>query len=43
MKELKRNSETGILEVWKDGNKVGEIRTMGDDIMENSNGSQSNR
>ncbi len=27
-----RNKETGILEVWKDGKKVGEIITMGDEI-----------
>ena len=30
MKEIKRNKETGILEVWEDGKKVGEIVTMGD-------------
>lgn len=27
-----RNKETGILEVWKDGKKVGEIITMGDEL-----------
>lgn len=27
-----RNKETGILEVWKDGKKIGEIRTMGDEV-----------
>lgn len=27
-----RNKDTGILEVWKDEKKVGEIHTMGDDI-----------
>ena len=43
MKELRRNSESGILEVWENGKKIGEIRTMGDDIMENPSGSQSNR
>lgn len=32
MIEFRRNKETGILEVWKDGKKIGEIRTMGDDI-----------
>ena len=32
MIEFKRNKETGILEVWKDGKKIGEIRTMGDDM-----------
>lgn len=43
MKEFIRNKDTGALEVWEDGKKVGEIRTMGDEIMENPNGSQSNR
>lgn len=32
MKEFKRNKETGILEVWEDGKKVGEVITMGDVI-----------
>lgn len=32
MVEFKRNKKTGIVEIWKDGKKVGEIRTMGDDI-----------
>ena len=32
MIEFKRNKETGILEVWKNGKKVGEITTMGDEI-----------
>jgi len=41
MKKIIRNKETGILEVWEDGKKIGEIRTMGDEIMENCNGSQS--
>lgn len=28
-----RNKETGILEVFDDkGNKIGEVRTMGDDV-----------
>ena len=30
MKEFIRNKETGILEVWEDGKKIGEILTMGD-------------
>jgi len=30
--ELRRNEDTGILEVWRDGEKVGEIRAMEDDI-----------
>lgn len=33
MIEFKRNKETGIVEVWKNGKKVGEIVTMGDLIM----------
>lgn len=32
MIEFIRNKETGILEVWKDGVKIGEIDTMGDEI-----------
>lgn len=32
MIEFRRNKETGILEVYKDGKKIGEIITMGDDI-----------
>ena len=34
MKELVRNKDTGILEVWEDGVKVGEIITMGDAILD---------
>lgn len=34
--EFKRNKETGILEVWKNGQKVGEIITMGDIVNENN-------
>lgn len=30
MKEFKRNEETGILEVWEDNKKIGEIITIGD-------------
>lgn len=36
MIEFKRNKETGILEVWKDGKYVGDMITMGDEINENS-------
>lgn len=32
MIEFIRNKETGILEVWKDGKKIGEIRTTGDEV-----------
>ena len=32
MIEFIRNKETGILEVWKNGIKIGEIHTMGDDM-----------
>ena len=32
MIEFKRNPETGILEVWKGGKKVGEVMSMGDEI-----------
>lgn len=30
--EFKRNKETGILEVWEKGKKIGEIITMGDEV-----------
>ena len=33
MIEFRRNKETGILEVWKNGKKIGEVRTMGDRII----------
>lgn len=42
MKELRRNPETGIVEVFEDGKKIGEIRTIGDDVSGGANGSQSN-
>lgn len=32
MIEFCRNKETGILEVWKDDKKIGEVITMGDEI-----------
>lgn len=32
MVEFKRNEKTGIVEAWKNGKKVGDIITMGDDI-----------
>ena len=32
MIEFKRNKKTGIIEAWKDGKKIGEVRTMGDDV-----------
>ena len=38
MKEFKRKKETGILEVWEDGKKIGEIITMGDEITKKENG-----
>lgn len=34
MIEFRRNKETGILEVWKNGKKIGEMITMGDEINE---------
>lgn len=30
--EFKRNKKTGILEVYKDGKKTGEVITMGDEV-----------
>lgn len=35
MIEFKRNKETGIVEAYKDGVKVGDIKTMGDDLQKN--------
>lgn len=32
MIEFKRNKKTGILEAYKDGEKVGIIETMGDEV-----------
>ncbi len=32
--EFIRNKETGILEVWRDGKKIGEVITMGDQLEE---------
>lgn len=32
MKTFVRNPETGILEVWEEGKKVGEVSTMGDQV-----------
>ena len=32
MIEFVRNKETGILEVWKNGIKIGVITTMGDEV-----------
>lgn len=34
MIEFKRNEKTGVLEVWKDGVKIGVIKTLKDDIEE---------
>lgn len=36
MIEFIRNKETGVLEVWKDGKKIGNIITMGDVANENN-------
>lgn len=36
MIEFIRNKKTGILEAWKNGKKIGEVRTMGDDVKTNS-------
>lgn len=36
MVEFKRNDKTGVLEVWENGKKVGEVTTMGDDVKKES-------
>ena len=33
MTEFKRNKKTGIVEVWRDGKHIGEVITMGDEVM----------
>lgn len=35
MTQFKYNKETGVLEAWRDGKKVGTVATMGDKIMGN--------
>lgn len=37
MIKFKRNIKTGILEAWKKEKKVGEVITMGDQIINNEN------
>ena len=37
MIEFRRNKETGILEVWKNGKYVGDVITMGDNILNGEN------
>lgn len=39
--EYKRNKETGILEIWQNGKKIGEVITMGDIL--NGNEGESDR
>lgn len=34
MIEFKRNKDTGKVEIWENGRKIGEIETMGDDIID---------
>jgi hypothetical protein len=34
MIEFKRNKKTGIIEVWKNGKKIGRITTLGDEVKE---------
>ena len=37
MIEFVRNKETGILEVWKNGIKIGVVTTMGDEVHKEAN------
>lgn len=32
MIKLKRNKETGLIEAWKNGHKIGIVLTMGDEV-----------
>ena len=43
MIEFKRNKETGIVEAYKDGKKVGSVETMGDVILKGENDGKTNR
>lgn len=43
MIEFRRNKKTGILEVWKDGKKTGEVITMGDNVKDAESGSRKPR
>lgn len=43
MSEFRRNLETGILEVWENEKKTGEIVTMGDLIMKEQGDEQKNK
>lgn len=33
IKEFRRNKETGIVEVWENGEKIDEVYTMGNEII----------
>ena len=35
--EFKRSKETGVLEAWKDGKKIGDVSTMGDNTANEKN------
>ena len=36
--EFKRNKKTGIVEVWESGKKIGEMISMGDEVLGNGSG-----
>lgn len=38
MVELKRNPQTGVVEVWKNGKMIGSVTTMGDKITSTEGG-----
>ena len=42
MIEFKRNVNTGVLEAYKDGVHIGDIRTMADDMAEPNEGGEDN-
>lgn len=42
MIEFKRNKDTGELEAYKNGKKVGSVGTMGDEVKDNSVAKESN-
>ena len=43
MIEFRQNKKTGIVEVWKNGKKIGEIKTIEDEVEKHGRASQQQR